>query len=357
MATGARRKPLPLIAACDGGSPTAAAARRFAAEAVAGGVAEQLPPDALPAVAGARTVVAVDGCAAACCTRRLESLGLQVALPFTLDRVPPGTPAVDALARRLRRPPLRPGRRHGGSRRPPRQTWPSSRHNLDDYLLAIDELAGSVVECGAFSADAPARAVDLSRLLGVSRPAAGEMLARLEAAGLIRRAPRKEVLLTGRGRDEADRAVRRHRLLERFAVDLLGYPPAEAFVRARTLAAGFDDDAIEHVAGALGQPDRCPHGWPVDAARARVEARQLQTLTSLDRGVAAEVVAFDERDAPSLAEAAAAGIVPGARLLRREDDVLLDGRPLSMGRAAQDCVLVRAVRAGAGATLREARPT
>src|SRR5215210_3558865 len=119
-------------------------------------------------------------------------------------------------------------------------------------------------------------------MLGVSRASAGEMLKRLEAEGLIERGERKEALLTESGRARAERVVRKHRLIERMLTDFMGYTPAESHVHADELGDTFTDDMVERIAERLGNPDRCPHGWPVDPEFEQSENRELVPLSDLE---------------------------------------------------------------------------
>ena len=113
-------------------------------------------------------------------------------------------------------------------------------------------------------------------------PTASEMLKRLEADGLIERGPRKAPLLTKRGREEAERVVRHHRVIERFLTDFMGYTAAESHVHADELGDAFSDEMVERLAVQLGQPDRCPHGWPVDTAHEQEENRELRALAQVE---------------------------------------------------------------------------
>src|SRR5205085_11602206 len=120
----------------------------------------------------------------------------------------------------------------------------------------------------------PTLSVRVAEMLGVSRASAGEMLKRLEADGLVERGEHKEAILTKQGRALAERAVRRHRIIERLLTDFMGYTPAEAHEQADELGDTFTDDMVERIAEQLGRPDRCPHGWPVDTAFEQAENRE-----------------------------------------------------------------------------------
>src|SRR5205823_10990187 len=131
------------------------------------------------------------------------------------------------------------------------------------------------------AAGSPTLAARVAEMLGVSRASAGEMLRRLEAEGLVERGAHKEAILTPAGRDRAEHVVRRHRIIERLLTDFMGYTAAEAHVHADELGDTFSDDMIERITVRLGDPDRCPHGWPVDPEVEQAENRELSALNEL----------------------------------------------------------------------------
>ena len=129
-------------------------------------------------------------------------------------------------------------------------------------------------------------------MLGVSRASAGEMLKRLEADGLVERGEQKEAILTPEGAERAKRVVRKHRIIERFLTDFMGYTAAESHVHADELGDTFTDEMIERINERLGHPDRCPHGWPVDPEFEQAENAELVALAELEAG-------RDGRDRPA----------------------------------------------------------
>jgi DtxR family transcriptional regulator, Mn-dependent transcriptional regulator len=68
----------------------------------------------------------------------------------------------------------------------------------------------------------------------------------------------------------------------------------------------------------LGNPDRCPHGWPVDTDFEQAENRELQPLSDLDAGASAEIVRLAEHDGDLLHWYYDEGLVPGTRIEVRE---------------------------------------
>jgi DtxR family Mn-dependent transcriptional regulator len=122
------------------------------------------------------------------------------------------------------------------------------------------------------------------------------MLKRLEAEGLVERGEHKEAILTVQGRAQAERVVRRHRIIERLLTDFMGYTPAEAHEQADLLGNTFTDEMVERIETQLGKPDRCPHGWPVDTEFEQAENPELRPLSDLTAGSEAEIVRLAEHD-------------------------------------------------------------
>ena len=155
-------------------------------------------------------------------------------------------------------------------------------HSVDDYLESIYFLATPVGEYGPVVGESPVPAARVAEMLSVTPPTASEMLKRLEADGLIERGPRKAPLLTRKGRAEAERVVRHHRIIERFLTDFMGYTAAESHVHADDIGDAFSDEMVERLSVQLGEPDRCPHGWPVDPSHEQEENRELRALSQIE---------------------------------------------------------------------------
>ena len=190
-------------------------------------------------------------------------------------------------------------------------------HSVDDYLETIYFLAFPIGEYKP-EPNSTAIASRVAEMLGVSRASAGEMLKRLEADGLVERGEQKEAILTDPGIQRAEKVVRKHRLIERLLTDFMGYTAAEAHVHADELGDTFTEDMIERIEERLGNPDRCPHGWPVDPAFEQAENRELAPLTDLEPGREGEIVRLAEHDGALLHWFYDEGFVPGATVVLRE---------------------------------------
>ena len=217
-------------------------------------------------------------------------------------------------------------------------------HSVDEYLETIYFLAFPIGEYRPMADGLPTVAARVAEMLGVSRASAGEMLKRMEAEGLIERGEHKEALLTDSGRARAERVVRKHRLIERLLTDFMGYTAAEAHVHADELGDTFSDDMVERIAERLGQPDRCPHGWPVDPEFEQRENKELAPLADLAAGTRATVVRLAEHDGDLLHWFYDSGLEPGRELelaSREPFAVRVNGHELSLTDKAAEGLYVR----------------
>ncbi len=221
-------------------------------------------------------------------------------------------------------------------------------HSVDEYLETIYFLAFPIGEYRPLSTGSPTLAARVAEMLGVSRASAGEMLKRLEAEGLIERGEHKEALLTETGRVRAEKVVRKHRIIERMLTDFMGYTAAEAHVQADELGDTFSEDMIERIAARLGNPERCPHGWPVDPDVEQAENPELAPLSDLRPGDRATIVRLAEHDGELLHWFYDQGLTPGEELEVRDAQpaagqitVKLDGGERAIAEKAAAGLFVR----------------
>jgi len=183
-------------------------------------------------------------------------------------------------------------------------------HSVDEYLEVIYFLAFPIGEYRP--AGESAIAARVAEMLGVSRASAGEMLKRLEAEGLVERGEQKEAILTQSGIERAERVVRKHRIIERFLTDFMGYTASESHVYADEMGDTFTDEMIERIFERLGRPDRCPHGWPISTEFEQAENEGLVALAELAPGASGEIVRLAEHDGDLLHWFYDEGFVPGS---------------------------------------------
>jgi DtxR family Mn-dependent transcriptional regulator len=221
-------------------------------------------------------------------------------------------------------------------------------HSVDEYLETIYFLAFPIGEYRP-ATGSTAIAARVAEMLGVSRASAGEMLKRLEADGLVERGEHKEAILTPEGAERAKRVVRKHRIIERFLTDFMGYTAAESHVHADELGDTFTDEMVDRINERLGGPDRCPHGWPVDPEFEQSENAELVSLAELEVGRGGQIIRLAEHDGDLLHWFYDEGLVPGsdvsvvsAQPAAGQLTITLDGAQRAITEQAADGIYVRA---------------
>lgn len=132
--------------------------------------------------------------------------------------------------------------------------------------------------------DRPITSSQLAARLGVANSSVSEMVRKLKDMGLVDHRPYGAVHLTDEGRRVALTMVRRHRLLETFLVNELGYSWDEVHVEAERLEHAVSDLFVERLAAKLGHPERDPHGDPIPSAGGTVPRVDARRLSDLDPG-------------------------------------------------------------------------
>lgn len=171
---------------------------------------------------------------------------------------------------------------------------------LEEYLETIYKLshAGSV------------RPTQIADAVGVSGPTVTATLRRLESAGLVVRSG-TDVVLTQSGLAESVAIVRKHRVAERFLVDVLGLDWEAAHEDACLLEHALSGRVLEALEAYLDNPDVCPHGHPIPSADGTVSQSPGRSLVELREGESATVLRVME-DEDVLSYLGTMGLVPGA---------------------------------------------
>jgi DtxR family Mn-dependent transcriptional regulator len=132
----------------------------------------------------------------------------------------------------------------------------------------------------------------LAERIGVSASTASESIRKLADQGLVDHEKYGAVTLTEAGRRAALAMVRRHRLMETFLVNELGYGWDEVHDEAEILEHAVSDRMLDRIDAKLGHPTRDPHGDPIPAADGQVPtppARQLSVCRDGDAGTVARI--------------------------------------------------------------------
>ncbi len=184
--------------------------------------------------------------------------------------------------------------------------------SVEDYLKAIYRLS--------LAAGGPAATTDIARGLELSAPSVSGMIKRLAEQGLVRHSPYRGVELTSEGRLIALRMLRRHRIIESYLVDRLGYDWDTVHEEAERLEHAVSDELIDRMAGALGNPRFDPHGDPIPEADGTIAQVRYVPLARVREGDRVTIRRVDSSDSGHLRYLAEQGLTPGAqvRLLERQ---------------------------------------
>ena len=188
---------------------------------------------------------------------------------------------------------------------------------------------------------------DLAEALSISAASVTDMAQRLQEASLIDYRKYYGVRLTLRGEIIALRVLRRHRLIELFLVQHLGYAMHEIHDEAERLEHAVSDRFIESLASILGQPLLDPHGDPIPSADGKILQRELQRLSDLPPAHPATVRGLSSSDPAELALQNQLGFELGARVINNahhpEDGMIhvdVDGEKLLITEDVASTILV-----------------
>ena len=180
----------------------------------------------------------------------------------------------------------------------------------------------------------------IAQSLGLAPGTVTAMLQALAEAGRVDYAPYGGVRLTADGRRQALHVLRRHRLIELFLVEVLGFDWSEVHDEAERLEHAVSDRLVDRIPDAQGE----------------LRGGELSPLDGVAIGGRFRVARVADQDAAFLRSIENLGLAPGARfrLVAREaatDTVELElsrGRRVSLGsRAAAKLWVAPAQRSGA----------
>ncbi len=210
--------------------------------------------------------------------------------------------------------------------------------SVDRYLHAVLVLTAS---------GGQADTGDVAARVGVSAAGASQMLRKLADAGLVRLEPYQGAELSAEGMHRALRVVRRHRLLELFLQQILGFDLAELHARAMALEPAIDDVFEEKLDSMLGRPRIDPHGQPIPSRNATWPKLSDSALLELPPGASGIVTRVTTEDSDAIEYLHGLGVRPGAALALEHVapfdgplTIRLEGRPVHLGRVLAQAIHV-----------------
>ncbi len=171
----------------------------------------------------------------------------------------------------------------------------------------------------------------LAGKLGIAPSSVTEMVKKLAALGLVTHVPYGAVRLNELGTTRALEVVRRHRLIETWLVNEMGYTWDTVHDEAEVLEHALSDRLLEAIDARLGHPRRDPHGDPIPAADGTLLRPDAVLLSLAAPGSRGAVVRISDRDPAVLRLLTENAIGLDTVLALADAGVLLpDGRTLAL---------------------------
>lgn len=174
---------------------------------------------------------------------------------------------------------------------------------LEEYVEAIYKLSGR----------GEVRPGQLAESMKVAPGTVTATLGRLGAAGLIER-EQGAVVLTLAGRQLALDILRRHRLAERFLVDVLGLAWDEVHDEACLLEHALSPRVQDALEKFMNNPEVCPHGHPIPTADGAIAENHGAPLCTLGAGSEVEIVRIEDESGEMLSYLSSLGMFPGTHV-------------------------------------------
>ncbi len=176
---------------------------------------------------------------------------------------------------------------------------------MQEYLAEAYRLASYQGEERYISTSA------LAEVMDVTPPAVTRMVHRLKEAGYLEHEPYRGVALTPAGEHEALMSIRRHRLAERFLVDVMRFGWHEVHDAADELGMVISDKVVSRMEQMAEFPRRCPHGEPIPSAEGRMPDVTDFPLNSAEIGQDYVLSRVHTHDAEKLEYLDKLGLKPG----------------------------------------------
>ncbi len=189
---------------------------------------------------------------------------------------------------------------------------------------------------------APGVLVPMGRLAEAMNVVPGTVTTMIKAladSGLVNYEPRAGVRLTDGGRKLALHVLRRHRLVELFLVQTLGFDWSEVHDEAEELEHAISDKVLDKIDALLGFPKADPHGSPIPCANGIIAHEPVQPLSSCIVGTRYRIARVLDNDAKFLQFAERNGLIPDAHITLVAKDESADALIITCHDRASSCTL------------------
>lgn len=154
----------------------------------------------------------------------------------------------------------------------------------------------------------------LASMLRISPASVTGMVKKLAASGLVEHKPYGPLLLTAEGHSRAVAVVRRHRIVETWLVNEMGYSWDEVHDEAEVLEHSISDKLLIAIDDRLGNPEHDPHGDPIPTVQGHTRRPNFTLLSNAHPDDEGTVLRISDRDPDLLRLLASHNMRPGAHV-------------------------------------------
>ncbi|RME04433.1 MAG: metal-dependent transcriptional regulator [Planctomycetota bacterium] len=185
--------------------------------------------------------------------------------------------------------------------------------SVENYLKAIYKLSSR--QGGGYASTKA-----IAEVLEVRSASVSKMLQRLEKMGMVHHRSYQGVQLTSQGRRIALRTIRRHRLLETYLYEVLGYSWEQLHSEAELLEHYISDLFEAKIDEALGFPTHDPHGDPIPSKEGKMPDIQHIALANVEVPGEVVIARVPDSSAQFLCYLKEVGLLPkvSLKVLRKE---------------------------------------
>ena len=188
---------------------------------------------------------------------------------------------------------------------------------MENYLLSIYVVMERLQNVSNSDLVDQLRRVPASENLGTSLPSVSGMLKRMEKEGLIYSNDSRYILLTNIGNELAESLIRKHRLVSRMIVDLLGVELYRVNAESHMLEHALSDELEIDIISKLNNPKIDPFGQPIPGSGYKVP-KALVTINLAPLDIPMVIHRIPEDDSDLVKFLSDNNILPGSQITVKE---------------------------------------
>ena len=188
---------------------------------------------------------------------------------------------------------------------------------MENYLLSIYVVMERLQNVSNSDLVDQLRRVPASENLGTSLPSVSGMLKRMEKEGLIYSNDSRDILLTNIGNELAESLIRKHRLVSRMIVDLLGVELYRVNAESHMLEHALSDELEIDIISKLNNPKIDPFGQPIPGSGYKVP-KSLVTINLAPLDIPMVIHRIPEDDSYLVKFLSDNNILPGSQITVKE---------------------------------------